>query len=64
MEIKFIIEKLNSKKCIEMIDEQINTRATQIGENKYTFRRDNAVVHTAKAANKKIRVLKWPSLQI
>ena len=32
LEIKFITEKLNSNECIEMIDEQVNTYAT---ENKY-----------------------------
>lgn len=29
LEIKFIAGKLNNKKYIETIDEQINTRATQ-----------------------------------
>ena len=48
MEIKFIVEKLNSK--IEMIDEQIHTYATRIAKNKYIFQcDDNVAVHTAKA---------------
>ena len=66
MEIIFITEKLNSKKCVGTIDEQINTYATRIARNKYTFQHDNAAVHIAKAkavkryfANKRIRVLEW-----
>ena len=59
LETKFIAGKLNNKRYIETIDEQINTRATRIAGNKYIFQRDN--VHTAKAvkqyfANKRIRV--------
>ena len=33
LEIKFTAGKLNNRKYIEMIDEQINTRATRIVEN-------------------------------
>ena len=43
--IKFITRKLNSKRYIEMIDEQINTYATRIAGNNYS----SSVVHTAKA---------------
>ena len=48
MEIKFITEKLNNKKYIEITDEQINTYATQIARNKYIFQHDDATMHTAK----------------
>ena len=37
MEIKFITEKLNNKKYIEMIDEQISANVTQIAGNKIFF---------------------------
>ena len=56
MEIKFITRKLDSKKYIEMINEQI-TCTTQISENKYivstiSFQRDGESNKT-----KRIRVL-------
>ena len=37
LEIKFITGKLNSRKYVETIDEQIDTYATRIAGNKYNF---------------------------
>ena len=54
MEIKFITRKLDSKKYIEMIDEQI-TYTTQISENKYIV----SIISFQRKSNKtkRIRVL-------
>ena len=41
MEKIFITGKLNSKKYIETIDEQINSYAVRIVGNKYIFQREN-----------------------
>ena len=64
MEIKFIRGTLNSRRYVEVIDEQINTYATRIAGNKYIFihRYDDMAVQTTKAvnrhfANKKMHVL-------
>ena len=63
MEIKFVTRKLNSKRYIEKIDEQINTRATRIAGNKYIFQRDNVNALKPYFAYKKIRILEWPGLR-
>ncbi|CAK9833057.1 Transposable element Tc3 transposase [Anthophora retusa] len=66
MDINFISGKLNSKKYLEMIDQQINAYATRIAGDKFIFQHDNAAVHTAKVvkayfSSKNIRILDWPA---
>ena len=64
MEITFITGKLNSKKYIKMIDDQINTYTAQIVENNSISQNDNAAVDITKAVkhtNKKNRIFEAKS---
>ena len=52
-----LLEKLNGKKYVETIDEQVNACARRIAGNKYIFQNDNAKAVRQYFANKWIRDL-------
>ncbi|CAH2092976.1 unnamed protein product [Euphydryas editha] len=66
MDIKFCTGKINSKRYIEVINEQITSHATRIAGNNFIFQQDNASVHRAQVvkdyfAEKNIQILEWPA---
>lgn len=65
-DVQFINGKMNSKKYIELISEQISKHAQNITKGNFIFQHDNAAIHKAKIVNayftsQKIEVLPWPA---
>ena len=52
LKTKFITGKLNSKKYVEIIDEQINTYATRIAGSKYVFQNNKKHGHAHRESSK------------
>lgn len=66
MDIKFCTGIMNSKRYLDMINEQITSHATRIAGPDFIFQHDNAGIHRAQIVKnyftaKNIQVLEWPA---
>ena len=64
--VKFIVERINRVRYINLIKEQINNHAERISGPDYIFQQDNAPVHTSRLVQShfnenNISILAWPA---